>query len=137
MSKSFSKYSEKAVDTSTMPKAMVKIATVQPVDVKGRGGGGEPHLSGETNSKPWNVIVASKAMAAPRTSSKTTWTKNGAASTYSKAPTVQMCPICNAPHRLETCPKFLVMKPVDRAGYCREKILCFNCLIPNHTASRC
>ena len=119
----------KAGDTSATSKALAKVAMVQSVDANGGRGGVESHLPLASNGKPWNVVVGAKAP--PKTQSNSTWGRNGAPSS------TPMCPICNTPHGITACSKFLKMSLGDRDECCKQKRLCFKCLIPNHTAQVC
>ena len=47
------------------------------------------------------------------------------------------CPLCNLEHPLGVCTKFLAMSFKGRDEFCRQKKLCYRCLVPNHYASEC
>lgn len=48
------------------------------------------------------------------------------------------CTLCNKePHRLFKCGSFLKMSLEERKKYAREQKICFNCLLPNHSAKEC
>ena len=49
----------------------------------------------------------------------------------------QRCSACNASHRLIYCGVFRAMSPRDRFQFCKDKRLCYNCLMPNHVATKC
>jgi hypothetical protein len=45
--------------------------------------------------------------------------------------------MCNESHTLCHCKEFTKMEPADRVEYVKTKHLCFNCLVPGHSASNC
>ncbi|XP_069355300.1 uncharacterized protein [Maniola hyperantus] len=47
------------------------------------------------------------------------------------------CVQCKGDHTLGHCKDFLKLSPVDRGLYVKENNICFNCLSPGHTSSRC
>ena len=49
----------------------------------------------------------------------------------------QRCSACNTSHRLIYCGVFRTMSPRDRFQFCKHKRLCYNCLMPNHVATKC
>ena len=47
------------------------------------------------------------------------------------------CSVCQDAHRIELCGKFSHMTLDDRAQHCKEKGICFKCLLPGHIAKEC
>lgn len=49
----------------------------------------------------------------------------------------RICSICNDDHTLSHCKEFTKMTPEERSEYVKNTNLCFNCLAPGHSVSRC
>ncbi|XP_053618244.1 uncharacterized protein LOC128679812 [Plodia interpunctella] len=47
------------------------------------------------------------------------------------------CVVCNEDHKLCHCKEFTSLSTEDRSKIAKEKNLCFNCLVPGHSARRC
>ena len=50
---------------------------------------------------------------------------------------IKPCVLCNQMHRLFGCSAFKGMTPAARLELVKDKKLCFNCLLPFHTAHTC
>jgi hypothetical protein len=60
-------------------------------------------------------------------------------SSYSNVATQVQCLLCNGPHRLFKCDKFLKLQPEQRHTQAKQLRLCFNCLqafTKDHTCSK-
>ena len=55
---------------------------------------------------------------------------------YGKSP-VPECVVCGALHRLFYCDAFKQMSPTTRLDLVKKHRLCFNCLLPGHSAGKC
>lgn len=66
-------------------------------------------------------------------SSKSKTPSEGLMELYNSYP----CCICNRPHPLRTCRKFLAMNISDRIRAVRENKYCFNCLAHDHSNGAC
>lgn len=51
--------------------------------------------------------------------------------------TERVCVMCQENHTLCHCKDFIKMEPNERSEYVKNKHLCFNCLVPGHSVSRC
>lgn len=76
-----------------------------------------------------------------RASSKLPHQKGLALSTstqYESAKRSQVnCLLCNGSHCLSQCGQFKKKSVQDRVNFVRQKVLCINCLLPNHFAKGC
>lgn len=47
------------------------------------------------------------------------------------------CVMCKESHTLCHCKEFTKMEPTERSEYVKNNNLCYNCLVPGHSASKC
>ncbi|XP_011884105.1 PREDICTED: uncharacterized protein LOC105571249 [Vollenhovia emeryi] len=80
----------------------------------------------ENCAPPPSVKASAKNAAAPRVSAAT-------ASTSSAA----KCPLCQAQHYINACPKFVGGNPSQRRDLVKLHKRCFNCLSEKHSAQAC
>jgi hypothetical protein len=56
---------------------------------------------------------------------------------YHVSTPARSCVLCRDEHTLCHCKEFTQMSAVERMDYVKKSNLCFNCLLPGHSASRC
>ncbi|XP_048007652.1 uncharacterized protein LOC125242762 [Leguminivora glycinivorella] len=64
-------------------------------------------------------------------------TKSIKEKSYHVSTSTKSCVLCRGEHTLCHCEDFTKMSPVERIDYVKKTNLCFNCLLPGHSASRC
>jgi hypothetical protein len=72
----------------------------------------------QTTQSPRSVTAPSRPSAS---------TEHVSRQSYSNVATQVKCPLCNGPHRLFKCDKFLKLQPEQRHTQAKELRLCFNC----------
>jgi len=75
----------------------------------------------------------------PNISRSSQLTRNKVTKSYANVATQLQCSLCNGPHRLIKCDKFLKMQAKQRFNHAKKSELCFHCLLPftrNHTFSK-
>ncbi|KAJ8721022.1 hypothetical protein PYW08_006487 [Mythimna loreyi] len=73
----------------------------------------------------------------PGTQCKTTKERAVHVASTSSSPSGKTCVLCNENHTLCHCKQFTKLQPSERLNYVKTNNLCFNCLVPGHSARKC